>query len=321
MLGSIVRPYRWSAPIKWLLILSVLFILFIAIMLTADWLGLIINPLGWLNIGVLMYLSTWMLVDGLFGRRAVYSLCGEPEESPEPNVLFWRKVGFLASIQFGLAGAAIAIISGEGDRQSSVLSENLGPLFILLSSFGASFGWLYQGHMAGQSNRASETREAINQYLQSDAVFEAYSQSSRLVAYIRRTYEIIRQEPMPICLMQTTINNVPIEYRPPGDGARSLEDTIDIFFDALNRLAWEARSGSLDINSIIHLLRQRYVRNAFVFSEYIAYTTEAEWVPRLGRCRAKNKTWEHMLWLVTLMPISDSDDVDASKLVLPPLRA
>lgn len=321
MVGSIVRPYRWNTPTKWLLIFIAVLVPLAVTLFIADELNLSMNLLGWLNLCILLSLSIWMLIDGLFGRRAVYSLFGVPEEPPDPNVLFWRKVGCLASMQFGLAGAAIAIISGGNESQGSVLSANLGPLFILLSSFGASFGWLYQGHMAGLKNRASETREAIKEYLESDAVAEAYLQSNRLVAHIRRTHGVDYQEPIPLSLMQTKIREMPFEYRPPGNNTSSLENTIDIFFNSLNRLAWEARSGSLDANSIITILRPRYVRNLFVFSEYIASTTAAETVPSLGRLRATRRTWEHMLWLATLMPIRTDDGVDAEKLVLPPISA
>lgn len=100
----------------------------------------------------------------------------------------------------------------------------------------------------------------------------------------------------------------------------SFDEALSAYINALDHVALGVRIGQFDYATVMLALRQRFVRIAFVFHEYINQVTNA--VPDKnkgqGYKRSQSRTWEHFLWLTYHLPKFESDNVEVSKITLPP---
>lgn len=122
--------------------------------------------------------------------------------------------------------------------------------------------------------------------------------------------------------MTLRLGDIPEGRRPDGDPDRTLGGAADEFLNALDLLAFGVRQGELDLRAVEMVLRQRLVRNAYTFTDYIWQETRAIPVrhkdPLAARYRATNRNWEHYLWLVENLDILPEDNIHRADIVLPP---
>lgn len=285
----------------------------------ADFLELNLNTYGWANASVVYVIITWYSVDALFPRRSVYyNFVFKDTEGPlRSEIRLWRKLAILTCGVLAIACAGIVLHPRESTDQL-LPPEALRSLFVLSAAYLAALGWLYTTFEKEKSDRASNTLMAIRDQLYGGHIESIY-EKLRLGSHVARSqYGLSVRDVLPMCAMECTLplqgnNNQRSE-------PEKLYQVLDLFLNALNQLALGVRLGQFDLRTIELVLRPRFVRLTYVFSEYIIKHTEASYDENIKRWRSTVLTWEHLLWLTDQMPILATDNVHRDKIVLPPDR-
>lgn len=310
-----------------------------AVFISADAVGLRLLPLGYANLVFADLLIGWYLLDVFVPRRNIYQWFGEVEDPIKLALRFWRKVLLMTSGLAGLAAMSFALYrpSPQADTvaSSSLLTQNtLGPLFILTGIFIAALGWMYTGFEKEKADRASNTLQAIRDQLYGDHVSGIYAQVIEFCTLYRKSKGLTFADPIPLEAMTMRLGELtggsalatgaiehpdrpPRGKNPPHETGLPLKYLATQFLNALDQLALGVRQGQLDLHTIDMVMRPRFVRNAFSFAPYIERETDAKPDSR-GRLRARNRTWEHFLWLTSKLELLESDNIDPKVLTLPP---
>lgn len=279
--------------------------------------GFHITVIGWLNVVAIGGLVGWYVIDGLFARRDIFALFRREEPILNFALRFWRMVALVG----GLLGAAVAAslasplqsVGGAGGEQA-----DFRTIVILVSVFIAAFGWMYTTFIKEKSDRAANTLQAIHNQFHGDRVVQIYDAMSEMITHARDRFDVQRLEPLPTAAMSVKLRDVPEDMRPEGPLGWTLELATDQFLNALDQVALGVRVGQFDHRTIDLVLRQRFIRHAYIFCDYIKDVTAAEYDDQRQQWRSTVRTWEHFLWLVDRLPVLPTDKIDSSRLVLPP---
>ncbi|MGF1604950.1 MAG: hypothetical protein ACFB22_01305 [Rhodothalassiaceae bacterium] len=286
----------------------------------ADEFGLIILWEGWVAHGLINTLIAWYLVDIFFPRRSMYAWFGLMEEPIKPEIRLWRKALLLALV-LGAAAACTATLLGTDSKARAALqsSDAVRTTALLTGAYLAAFGWMFTTYENEKSRRESFTLQAIQYQLYDDGLDSIRVQLTAMVLHIREKHKILLEDPIPINFMKLQLRSLHKDLYATGRYGETLSEILDRYLDHLNQIAFGVRDGQFDIRTIEMVLRRRFLRIAFVFSEYIAKTTRAVDDRQAGRKRATTRTWEHFLWLVYHFPILPSDGISRPEVIVLPL--
>jgi len=321
--NSILHVRDWPSASRFFVIILAVIALNVLTWWSASQLGLSLVSWGWANLAIISGLVAWYFIDALFPRRAIYEVWGDTEGPLRLELRLWRKMILLTCVVIGLAGAGITLYPlDELTRQSTapvkIPPEALRPLFVLVGAYLAAIGWLYTTFEKEKSDRASNTLMAIRDQLYGNHVSTVHLQLQLLTKDIQAKMHLGHMDPIPSDKMARKVSDLPDDIRPDGRISLTLTEVLDQFLNALNQLALGVRLGQFDLRTVQLVLRPRFIRYAFVYSEYIREQTKAEQESTEGRWRSKVRTWEHFLWLVSRLDVLETDQVDINKIVLPP---
>lgn len=275
----------------------------------------LITPWGWVNLGLIHLLFSWYLADGLFARRAIYRFFGLTEPYMRHAVRFWRAIGLLALFLLGVAATIVKLQQSVAGQQDEIPQDAIVPLAAIVTAFLASTGVLLTRYEQGKADRTKTSLDAIREQLYGTHLTKVYDDVRELTSLCRKQFGIQSRAPIPVACMKIRKQKSGwLGSRPTG---KTLEYSVDQFFNALNQLALGVRMGHLDHTTVELLLRPRYLLFGFVFFEYIRQETKAE-VESNGRWRSQNRTWEHMLWFTSKLPMLKADGTDWQRIVMPP---
>lgn len=270
-------------------------------------------PLGFANLALLTGLLLWYLADTLYHRRTIYRFFGRDEPVIRPGLRLWRRVVTLTAAMAAVAHG-IAMLSPQIPGEHHVVPPAaLPPLTVVTAALLATLGWMYTAFEKEKTDRAAHTLATIRSQLSGDYLLTVHSQLVGLTQHVERA------KPFPLDQMNRSLADLPRRDRPRGRPSTSVRSAAVQFLNELDHIALGVRRGQFDFRSIQLLLRERFVRTAFRFSEFIADETDAQRDETLGRPRSTRRTWQDFLWLVGRMNVFDGDQVDASLIVLPPL--
>jgi len=307
---------------KWFLSFSFLVLLASSILFIGTQLGTAPNHWGWLNLFIFLSIIAWYLLDVMVARRSIYRFLGDAEDPIKPEIRLFRKVVLLASALLGASAASLAILyNGPPPPNAPPIYIPKGAqnsLLVLTGIFLAAFGWMYTGFQKEKADRVTNTLQVIRDQMYGDHVSTVYRQMTALMRHARKADDVPNEGILPMHAFAIKLVDIPEENRPEGPRARTLEYLTVQFMNALDHIAFGVRQGQFDLRTVEMVLRPRFIRHAFVFANYIEDSTNAKTDTRTGRLRAQTRTWEHLLWLVTKLPVLKSDDVDESKIILPP---
>lgn len=303
----------------------------------------ILFPLGWMNAAAASGIAAWYASDA---ARSPYAL--PMDGPPKPTIRFWRKIALLASIYLGLASAGYCLFQAARPLASTenISSNEVAALLALTGAFVAAFGWLYTTFEKEKADRASLTLQAIRDQFYGEPTATLHMLLAVKVAELRKD----RSAGLTLDQLQTRIEkkvtkNVvksvgagdatedSIERSDgldPGKHAgRTLEELSTELLNSLNQMSLGVRLGQFDIRTIHLSMRPRLLRLAHTFSMLIYVSTRsptkitpeerAMLHPPVESPKAQTLTWEHFLWLVSLMNPQDSDQVNDKAITLPPV--
>lgn len=280
------------------------------------------NSWGWANIALFDALLLWLAADTLFPRRAIYRFFRSNEEPLKPELRFWRKVAVAGSALAGLASCSIAMLQpsrGAMTGPTTIPDAALGPIFVLIGAFLASFGVMYTVFEKEKSDRANNTSLAIRDQLYSDRVSTILTQMQALIEHIKEKKGLRYEDMVPLEDMETKLGSLAKGRHPGGDDAATLWHLADYFMNSLDQMALGVRIGYYDLRAIELIIRPRVIRYAYLFAPYIQKWTKASFDANSGRWSAQTRTWEHYLWLVSNFQILESDRIgDKKQIVCPP---
>ena len=280
-------------------------------------------PLGLLNLGIFLFIVGWYLVDTAFRRREIYETLFRVDEEPiSPVIRLWRMLTLLA-VSLGALLSTVLAVHDAANTSSTADRSLLSSSFIIVGVGIAALGWMYTAFRREKAERTTHTLQAIRDQMYGDPIAPIRDQVTALAIHLRAKHGIPKNEPLPVAHMQTplnALNNDPVleAARLKGHQHRRLEDLVDSLLDASDQIAFGIRSGQLDFQTVQMVLRPRYVRLAFVFAAYIREETEAEREAKTDRLRSKKRTWEHFLWLVSRLELTEDERDYKKHLVLPP---
>jgi len=274
----------------------------------------IIWPSGWLASLSVMALLNWYMIDWLLPRRAIHHILGRSEPVLNHRLRFVRQV-----LLFGILIIAVAVtlvqLLGESDGGSLIPSAAATPLAGITTAFLASFGWLYTRFEQEKAERARATQEAIKRFYDESNMSQHRTISALATAY-RDAHDFPNGQPLPQSAFDEYLD-ITSEASPAIKSSKRMREPLDRFFNILNQIAFGVRQGELDYQTVEMILRARYIQFGFVFFEYIKQETQAK-EDSTGRWRSQKRTWEHMLWLTSKLPMLKADGTDWDRIVMPP---
>ncbi|MEM6858130.1 MAG: hypothetical protein AAF559_09685 [Pseudomonadota bacterium] len=255
-------------------------------------------------------------MDGMFPRRSLYYGIGLPEPYLKFEIRFWRAIILLA---LALAGVAATLVMVLGGPQPGVpIPEKAAtPLAGITTAFLASLGWLFTRFESGKSDRASATLDAIKTQLYDAHLDGIIKRIQSLVKRYRQDKSFAGARPLPFEAIDEPLKIYVQDNHPSRERRLTLRQPVNDFFNALNQIALGVRQGELDRSTVESLLRPRYLQYNFIMFEYVVKATGALKQPN-GRWQAQNRTWEHMLWLTSKLPMLEKDQTDWEHIVMPP---
>lgn len=274
----------------------------------------IIWPWGWLAALAVMALLNWYMIDWALPRRAIYHLMGRSEPVLNHRLRFVRQIVLFAILITAVAVTLVQLL-GESDNGSLIPSAAATPLAGITTAFLASFGWLYTRFEQEKAERARATQEAIKRFYDESNMSQHRTIAALTAAY-REAHGFPGGEPLPKTAFDEPVE-IESEASPPVKGKKRLREPLDRFFNILNQIAFGVRQGELDYQTVEMILRARYIQFGFMFFEYIKQETEAQETSG-GRWRSQKRTWEHMLWLTSELPMLKVDGTDWERIVMPP---
>lgn len=307
--------WRTLLPGGWVALAILLCIVLGVPCLIAPLLGQELTSAGAVNLVFAALVISWYVLDALVSRRAIYQFFGILEPPINPLLRFWRRV-FLLGSGIGTAGVLVA-------QDTATTTSTIGQTQILTLLIGpalAAFGWMYTTFEKEKSDRAAKTLTAIQEQIYGTHMRELMAELTAFRRHCRDMGNYKLTDPLPLETMELTLGDIPKAKRPAGNDDRSLGQAIDQFLNAVDLLAFGVRQGELDFRAVEMVLRQRIVKTAYFFTDYIASETDAELIDgRSQRYRARRKTWEHYLWLVANLPIAPDDGIIEDDIILPPI--
>lgn len=261
----------------------------------APYLALDLTPWGYANLLFADTLISWYVLDTFVARRSIYHYLGFMEAPLSPLLRFWRRVLLLIA---GIAtvSALLYVKLGAG---AAAKGPNLQDLAFWLGPSLAAFGWMYTAFEKEKSDRAAKTLSAIQEQFYNPHIRETIAQLRAFRIYCRDTYSDSLKSIIPLERMSLRLCDIPEAQRPAGHPARKFSDAMDEFLNALDLLAFGVRQGDLDFRAVEMILRQRVVKTAYTFSDYIWQETGARPIGgrklEKSRYRSTTRTWEHYL--------------------------
>jgi hypothetical protein len=290
-------------------------VLMCAVLFAIDIVGLkLLEPFGWGNLAAIQLLCSWYLIDGRIPRRRIYGSFGLSEPYLRHEIRFWRAIALLV---FTLMGVGVTLVSLLRTSQASntIPAGAAIPVAGIITAFLASFGVLLTRFEQSKADRTKASLDAIREQMYGAHLTKIYSDVRKLTSECQKAMGLERSHPLPTACM--TFEQVDHESGPKPPDGKTLSYNVDQFFNALNQLALGVRLGHLDHTTIELLLRPRYIQFSFIFFEYIKQETSAQ-LESNGRWRSQKRTWEHMLWLTSKLPMLKADGTDWDRIVMPP---
>lgn len=274
-------------------------------------------PWGYLNYILILGIVFWYLLDRLLSRREIYELADLYEGRLRLWVRMLRILVLLFCLLLAIASAVAAkleVLSLSFPDAGAEIGFNSSRSLVLLSGIAiAALGWMFANHQKQQSDRAASTLKEIHEQLGNPNLVETYVRLMFMVGKISKSHNIAADDKIPMDVMNILLSRY--TKKMDSDNVK-LSLLVDRFFNALNQLALGVRQGQFDFKTIELILRPRFVRQAFRFSDYIAEETKA--FSHKDRRYSSTRTWEHFLWLVTKLPKYDLTLAQEREIVLPP---
>lgn len=274
----------------------------------------IIWPWGWLASLSVMALLNWYMIDWLLPRRAIHHMLGRSEPVLNHRLRFVRQIALFGILIIAVAVTLVQLL-GESDNGSLIPSAAATPLAGITTAFLASFGWLYTRFEQEKAERARATQEAIKRFYDESNMSQNRTIAALTAAY-REAHGFPGGEPLPKTAFDEPVE-IESEASPPVMGKKRLREPLDRFFNIMNQIAFGVRQGELDYQTVEMILRARYIQYGFMFFEYIKKETDAQ-EGSGGRWQSQKRTWEHMLWLTSKLPMLKTDGTDWERIVMPP---
>jgi hypothetical protein len=262
-------------------------------------------------------LVLWYSLDTYFPRRTLYAFMGRLEGTLKHGLRFWRRVATLALAISGLGFSLVELTRAAPGTQtaSSSTTEQIAALAV---AFLASFGWMYTRFEQEKSDRAKATLEAIRDQMYGQRIAESYRALQLFSHYCVQKLSTPANRPFNDEELAIRLEQLATDIKPSLLDSITHREAADQFINALNQLALGVRLGQLDFDTIALVLRPRFIRVAFRYHDLICQSTDAVLEPRLGRMRARKRTWEHFLWLTTKMDVLKADGISFAHICLPP---
>lgn len=282
---TFLRPKQWS------LWLRLGFFLALVLGLLAGNYAISMYPDIWVwpNRFVLFLLLTWYYVDLTTTRQKIYRLLNDTEDVIKLEVRFFRLVLLVVT-------AILAIVH---EFKLSFQSDYFLPVLIGII---ATFGWMYTNFRNEISNRANNTLDIIS--LQYGAEENALRVQFRLFTDTTESGSVVSKDKFSMNISDFSDKQIPETL-----STTTFSQLASRMLNELNRVALGVRQGRYDLDMIEKLLRPRYVRYAYILSEFIREKTHAIKDEKSGQHFATTRTWEHFLWLLTRLPVYKSDNV------------
>lgn len=295
---------------------------------SADVLGVTPTALGWINFVVFYALSASTIVGAALGRRRCYEVFGQQEPVPIPSIGLWRRILLLTSSFAALIGVLVAHAPNGAIMQ---LPSGVSGLAILASAYIASFGWMYTTFHNERAERTANTLATIRDLTYAARPAETHDALVQLLGSYRSSHGIPRTAVLPCEALETPVDELLSTDRASAIPARTFGEIVDDALNILDQAALGVREGQLDFSTVDLTLRSRYVRQAYVFADYIAAQTRVEHLVEgkvhsemqgtRPRRRARDRTWEHFLWLTAKFETVPDDGIqDVTALIAPPFR-
>lgn len=291
----------------------------------------LIMPYGYLNLSLISVILFWYLVDTSFHRREIYEFFG----LYEGRLRLWLRMLRMLTLIFLILIAIAAVVNTKLDMlltDNSVDAVNIQlnrtRSLVLLSGVAlGALGWMYTNHQKQKSDRSTSTLHAIRDQMYDISVSNDYLKLVRLCSEIRESHNLEKIAPF-----DANLFNIKLSRYSDDDVNHNvtLEALVDRLLNTLNQLALGVRQGQFDYITVELVLRPRFIRHAYQFSEYILKETAAiEYIPKnwlekiwyrnaKGRMISTKRTWEHFMWLAWKLPVLSTDQVEASQIVMPP---
>jgi hypothetical protein len=267
--------------------------------------------------GTVFVLVFWYSLDTYFPRRSLYAFFGRLEGTLKHGLRFWRRVATLATAIGGL-GLALVQYTETSASEPGLSPTTAQSIVALAVAFLASFGWMYTRFEQEKSDRAKATLEAIRDQMYGQRIADSYRAITLMSGYCVNKLGTPRDRPFNDKELAVRLEWVAKDVSSGSLASMSHADAADQFINSLNQMAFGVRNGQLDLDTIALVLRPRMIRVAFRYHLLICQSTKAELDERLGRMRAKKRTWEHFLWLTTKMDVLKSDGISFESICLPP---
>ncbi len=297
---TFVRPKLWNVWAKFGVFLTLILGFMAGIYLISNFPDIWV----WPNRILIFLLLTWYFLDVTTSRQQIYRLFNDTEDTIKLEVRFFRR----ALLVFACILAAVHKFTPQ---------LNADYFLPILIGVIAAFGWMYTNFRNEVADRANNTLNIIS--VQYGAEENALRNQFRLFSNHEQYRTVYPKSMFDVKLSEVSDDQTPIAH-----SNTTFTQIANRLLNELNRVALGVREGRYDSVMIESLLRPRYIRYAYILSEFIREETEATIDRKTGQYCAQNRTWEHFLWLISRLPDYESDKlpIDARKkyFVRPPIH-
>ena len=319
------HPKSWDWRLKAVAILSVL--TFLALLCCFFFLQLEVSSCIWYfsNVVVLEAVVAWYLLDIFVSRRAIYSWCKGREPAIVIEIRFTRRIIALIVTLLLVAtiGTDTRFNHGQAETQelSRLYGESRNLALVLAGIFIATFGWMYTDFRKQVSDRITNTLSGAHQQIYGQTFVVLTQQLIALVKHARDSELDGGNGILKVAAFDLRLASAFEGFEIEGVENVTLGNLVNRLLNALDQIAYGVRAGYYDFHTVEMVFRQRYIVRTYEFMEYIKKGTDAVYDDDSEQFRAKNRTWEHCLWMVDQLPILDSDNIapeNRKYIVLPP---
>lgn len=274
----------------------------------------LISPWGWIALTIVLALANWYAVDWVFPRRHIYRFFGRAEPLLSHRLRFARQIALFTTLIVSVAVTLVELL-GKSDNASLIPSDAATPLAAITTAFLASLGWLYTRFEQEKADRARATQEAFKRFY-GDTNISLQEIIKDLIGRYREETGFSDVEPLPLDAIDKPMK-INTDKGSPDKVEMTLRGPLDRFFNELNKIAFGVRHGELDYHTVEMIMRPRYIEYNYIFFEYVRNQTNAFPIGETDFYRSNRRTWEHMLWLTSRLPLLKTDNLDWTRIVMP----
>lgn len=243
-------------------------------------------------------LALWYLLDVWEPRDTIYQRYGLEEAVINP---LCRHLRLMLAILLGLGAVFALLLTGLRSLEGAgPTTGSVAPFALLAAASLATLGWLMTNFQNQKAHRIAHTLQANRDVFHADRYADRRLRIAQAVRKLKAWYpEAIPSDAIPSDFLDIRWGRLMGNSVDPAEGQYPFRFMAVEWINQLEQVAFGVRSGQIDYNAVEQTMRSTYLRTYANFEPYILKVCKAPVGDMSADWRARSKTYEHFIWLVS----------------------